>query len=156
PTGGPELVFALACPAGTPDDAVLQALEGGLLSYGYEPWLIKLSDHLSDSRTVDSQQLIDEPEHERVTALMDAGNELCARHNTGAAVAFLGISEIHGLRRRYHGNIEDSDTIPIPRAAYVLDSLKRPAEVTQLRRIYGDHLILIGLQASNKTRIQYL
>ena len=87
---------------------------------------------------------------------MDAGNELCDRHQTGAAVAFLGVSEIHGLRRRHHGDVEDSATKPIPRAAYVLDSLKRPAEVTQLRRIYGDHLILIGLQASNRTRMRHL
>lgn len=38
------------------------------------------------------------------------------------------------------------------RRAYIIDSLKRPKEVTLLREVYGDHFILFGLQASAPVR----
>ncbi|MFI5845855.1 hypothetical protein ACIA8K_39740 [Catenuloplanes sp. NPDC051500] len=63
---------------------------------------------------------------------------------------------MHKLRRQYHGGTEDAEISEMPRNAFVLDSLKRPVEVKQFRRIYGDRFILIGLQASQETRIAKL
>ena len=36
--------------------------------------------------------------------------------------------------------------------AYIIDSLKRPGEVTALRQVYGDHFVLIGLQSQKLQR----
>ncbi|WP_199509230.1 hypothetical protein [Nucisporomicrobium flavum] len=150
---GPELVFALTRPTGTPNDSLLEALDGILLSYGYKSWRVDLSEILAD--TLDSQQRtkINRSTQERLTALMNAGNQLCAQHGTAAAVGLYGITEMHKIRRLHNGNREGSEICEMPRNAFVFDSLKRPAEVEQLRKIYGDRFILIGLQASRETRI---
>lgn len=143
PSEGPDLIFAVVRPAGTPDGEFFDKLAGELVGYGYHTERIKLSAILSDSATENGRPAPSDPEDERVGALMDEGDLVCAQAEQAAAVAILGLSEIQSFR------LENASH---PRVAYVIDSLKRPAETTFLRQIYGNHLVVIGLQASAENR----
>ncbi len=151
----PELVFAVVRPVGTPGDDFHRALAGGLLSYGYTTKLIKLSDILADMIVEESGSLLDGPENERIERLMNEGNELCSQNASAAAVALQGVAEVNRLRLKLssltNGGPSESEQSPA-RAVYVIDSLKRKAEVTTLRHIYGDRLFLVALQSLAQTR----
>src|SRR6266576_1268302 len=51
-----------------------------------------------------------------------------------------------GFRRN-----ENSDSARIPRQAYLFRSLKRPEEVSALRRIYASNLVVLGIHAGTKS-----
>jgi deoxycytidylate deaminase len=158
---GPELVFAIVKPVGTPDDEFVRALEGDLVAYGYRLERIKLSGVLADFAEEEGRQVPLAHEEERIAFLMDEGDEQCRRLKDAATVALFGVNEIRSLRFKANSidasiSERDRTSIPLARTAYLLDSLKRPAEVLQLRRIYGDRLILVGLQASRRARMEHL
>ena len=152
---GPEMVFAIVTPIGTPDTRFRNELEGGLHAYGYTTEWIKLSQLLKDQAQKHGKLVRSSPEHLRASDLMDVGDFLCEEAGSAAAVALHGVNEIRKRRAEYKSPDRPDFTGPvlaIPRRAWILDSVKRPAEVKHLRRIYGDHLIVIGIQAGPTTR----
>lgn len=156
PPEGPELVIGVIRPVGTSDEKFRAALSSALLPYMYTVVHIKLSDLLRDEAAQRGDVIPEDDEEARINALMDEGDNLCERYGTGSAVALLGVADIR--RHRWEANaasgVSDAEAAetPVPRIAYVLDSLKRPAEVTHLRRIYGDHFLAVSLQAGLATR----
>ncbi|HTZ42552.1 MAG TPA: hypothetical protein VMB79_01715 [Jatrophihabitans sp.] len=153
----PELVFATVRPVGTPDERLMTALRGTLLGYGYASHDIKLSTILMDHALENGRPIPTEPEHERIHLLMDEGDALCAERHDPAAVLQDGIRQLRGIRSRILGDgapLDEADRAAeaVPRAAYIIDSLKRPAEVQQLREICGDRLLVLSLQSSLSTR----
>lgn len=156
PPKGPELVFAVVRPVGTPDSGFNDALSSGLQSYGYAPHAIKLSGVLRDAAFDRGSPLPAGTEAERINGLIDEGDALCERLDLPSAVALLGVNEIREARKAAHEAAsrtgEGLENEPVPRAAYVMDSLKRLPEVTGLRSIYGDRLMVVGLQASLDAR----
>jgi deoxycytidylate deaminase len=163
PLTGPELVFALVCPVGTPTPAFLKALEGDLLGYGYSSERIKLSTILADEAGSRGDSLPSSTEDVRIAALMDEGDRLCRQMSRPSAVALLGVAEIRARRQERHvsggatpdqtGALQD---LPVERAAWILDSVKRPGEILQLRALYGDHVIVVGLNATRARRVKAL
>lgn len=153
---GPELVFAVVRPVGTPDADFHAALEAGLNRYGYGTEVVKLSALLADRAAAAGKPVPARPEDARVKALMDEGDDLCATTGLDFAVALLGVNRIREIRLDRASAAGDPNVqlanVPVPRLAYVIDSIKRPAEVAHLRAIYGDHVIVVGLQASPATR----
>lgn len=142
----PDLVFALVIPAGTPTRRLFESLDSGLRGYGYGPEWIRMSDILRDFAETRGRSVPDSPEHARIQALQGLGDEYCAQADDAAAVALGALVEI-GARRGEAGSVP----VGQPKA-WILNSLKRDGEVVQLRQIYGDHVIVIGAQASRQTR----
>lgn len=162
-TEGPELVLGLVTPIGTNTVALAEAVVGALSDYSYESMVIKLSEHLP-YRAVP----LGEREDKRVRRLIAAGNAFCGEHTSAeqpdgdpAALARLAIRQIQRLRLQLLR--QDGETARAAelrrgrsRTAYVLHSLKRPAEVQLLRRVYGEQFVLIGSQAALSQREQNL
>lgn len=152
---GPELFFAIIAPVGTPKQKFIDALESNLTDVGYSTVHIKLSQILAERA---AKEIEDDHEERRVGALMDAGDEVCEQAQNAAAVAFLGVAEIREYRsEQAPANTEKDDLDkfrgrPAPRTAYVIDSLKRPVEVTRLRALWGDNLIVASLKANHEDR----
>ncbi len=151
PADGPEIVFAIVRPVGTADAEFHEQLSGHLHSYGYTTMPIKLSRILSDIAEVRGNPIPASPEDLRIDALMTEGDRVCCDADDAAAIALLGVTEIRDIRAEAQVG-DPTAGMGLPRTAYVIDSVKRPAEVTQLRQIYGDHLLVIGLQASTDSR----
>lgn len=159
PDDGPELVIGLVTPVGTNTSDLAGAISGALSDYSYEAVTIKLSDHLPSQAPP-----LAESEDKRVRRLIEAGDDFCKLHADArqpegdpAALARLAIREI---RRARLGLLrQDGDATPVEkisygrrRTAYIIHSLKRPAEVQLLRRIYGEQFVLIGSQATLQQR----
>jgi deoxycytidylate deaminase len=86
----------------------------------------------------------------RIEAKMDAGNALRARTGRGQAMAMLAVSAIRTYRQEQGlpaGRSSD-------RTAFMLNSLKHPAEVAALRKIYGPAFVAIAVFSERSERIK--
>ncbi len=145
-----ELVVGLVGAVGVDLDGVANTLRGEFAQFGYTA----LDLHLTDAfEAFDwSKPLVKEPYDERLWSYMTAGDALRRRWKRRDAMALLAINRIAVERSESTGN----EHIPAERVAYVLRSFKRPEEVQLLREVYGSRFLLIGVAATNETRMEFL
>lgn len=147
-----ELVIGFVGPVGVASARFHETAIARLRKFGYHPELIRLSQRLDDLKAEGllSTQLVSEPEFQRIRSHMDAGDELrgLGIPRAQGLVVAAAITRIAAQRAR------DSDgrTKPILRHAWLFSSLKNPAEVDLLRRIYGSGFFLVGLSATEAER----
>jgi len=147
PYADSELVIGLIAPTGANLDDFQANVETCLKEYRYEVSAIRLAEL---AREVVGRSPIWSNELERVTQLMDLGNE--ARVAFGDDVlALAACARINASRA-----VEAGARQPRARRVHLLRSLKHPAEVLALRRIYGPGFFLIGVVASEDSRRTYL
>ena len=144
---GPELVVGMIAPLGI-DGSVLDAdLRAALARWNYFATVIRLSKLLSP---------VDPPHEypdERIERLIRAGDDLCRRVKDAAAVGSLAIATIKQRRGSIAEGLGlDPADDPLPRTAYIVHSLKRPAEVHLLRKVYGERFFLIARHAPFERR----
>lgn len=150
-----ELVFALVYPVGTDYSGVSLTLNNYVKRFGYKPYEIRISDQIANiASRVDlpGVKLVTEPEAARIHSFMNGGNKIreltrCPDFVTAAAVA-----EIGSKRKRGPQGLSE----PVRKTVHILNSLKRPEEVSMLRRVYGLGFYLIGIFASEAERRDYL
>jgi len=70
---------------------------------------------------------------------MNAGDKFRKETDRDNALALLALDNVRRFRKK-----QDSDSARIPRQAYLFRSLKRPEEVSALRRVYGSNLVVIS------------
>ncbi len=88
---------------------------------------------------------------------MKLGSAECRSKKDKAKLARLAIRKIRRLRAEHLGLSVTSEEAPtLPRHAFVLHQLKRPAEVDLLRTVYGKSFWLISATASRKNRVDSL
>src|SRR4051812_9896627 len=147
----PELVFGIAGATGTDHDAVATVLTNCLADVRYMTESIRVIDLLPANLSA-YPELPAGPEEDRIRLRMDAGDDFREKTERPDALAALSITEIAQRRRAVTGDSER----PADRRAYLLRSLKRPEEVTTLRRIYGDGFFVIGAYAPRESRVSRL
>lgn len=152
-----ELVFAVVGPVGSGTSWVATSLQALLKNptYGMEVHVIKASDVIANYvATTTGGGLDNSSTYAKVLSLQNAGDEM--RSDDPAAVAVELISAIKSVRESLQKNGEVVTNLkPAEKAikrAYVLDSLKHPAEVELLRAIYQDSFCLIGVVCEEKVR----
>jgi len=149
--GDSELVFGLIGAVGTELAKVRTVLEDRLKAFGYNIIQVRLTQDVIPL-IVPTADLSKLAEHDRLSALMDAGNE--ARRISGDhSILALGAAAFINLKRRTD---ESKSPQHEPRRAYIISSLKHPDEVARLREIYPEGFYLIGVHASEKRRFDYL
>jgi deoxycytidylate deaminase len=141
-----EMVLGLVGPVGTELDKFVGKVETALTQYGYSTNPIRLS--ALASKLTNSKVPSGESEFERRIRLMNAGDTLRARRPDILALA--AAHTIHQLRNQREASK------PLRGMAHLLRSLKHPAEVLALRRIYGAGFFLIGVVTSPSQRAQLL
>lgn len=146
-----ELVVGLVSAVGTENQWVIDLLKARLSDAGYRVDIVKVSSDVIPL-------LVDVPDHrndkyQRVSALMHAGNEARAIDGAGDAVLANGVASIIFSRRA-----RDENGLPLPQAktAIIVDSLKRPEEIAQLRLIYPSGFVSIGIHADEQRRTKHL
>jgi deoxycytidylate deaminase len=152
---GPELVIGLVGPIGTDLPWISDALKEHLKSVGYSAFPIRISSLLRDLEPfahLANIQDRDDYYHQH----MDAGNELCDRLERTDAAALLTILQIRSRREEINGANGRDPAEPLPRHAFIVNSLKRQDEITTLRRVYGDGFVLLGAYSSRDRRIDLL
>ena len=159
---GAELVFAIVCPLGTPYNRVVEALGNYLSHFGYRTEKIQVSEYFNDLLLrlgSDLKPLGPDPmslaQHK-----ISAGNtirQLAAKHDVMALVASASIADFRYQQNQALGRkAKDRRSLPLNNTAYVISTVRRPEEVTTLRRIYGEGFFLIGANASREVRERYL
>ncbi|KGD12693.1 putative cytidine deaminase [Burkholderia pseudomallei] len=144
------MVFGLVGPTGVDLTIVCDALQAHLTSVRYEPFVVNLSKLIP--RIAKPNKFDPANEYDRIKSLMKMGTKL--REDTGQAdiVARLGIAEIRALREVRNNN----PLKPIPRAAYIVRSFKRPEEVELYRTIYGKAFTLISVYSPRDARVKHI
>ena len=90
---------------------------------------------------------------EDVRRYQDAGDRL--REKDHAAVARGAVALIRHERAKMQGTVAEPEKPVVPdgkRRAFIIDSIRHPAEVGLLRRIYGDAFVLIGVVCEQEER----
>jgi cytidine deaminase len=136
-----EIVVALAGAVGTELEHVADELAVVLGQFGFDAGEISLSAGLR--QVSEGDELVDEPYDERLWSYMDGGNALRERWQRGDALALLAIREVAARRAR----------LSSPRAAYILRSVKHPAEVATLRSVYGSRFFLVSAYRPRELRL---
>lgn len=147
----PELIIGLVGAIGTDLDNLTRVLTAALARIGYTADSIRLSDLLQELPYFQGK-LISDPLFARYTSLMDAGTKLREMTIRGDALAMLAVMNIRETRETEHGDFSK----PLQKRAYLLRSLKHPAEVETLRKIYGASFILVSAYTSEEIRFQSL
>ena len=145
---GPELVFGLVGPVGSDLGKLIKALKRELKNVDYSPVEIRLSKLLWDWRGNKALKDIKNNETKRINDHMKAGDRIRRETGMGDAMIRLAMGKIRDER----ANISGSADIPAARTAYILNSLKHPAEAETLRDIYGEAAIIISLYEPKHTR----
>lgn len=137
-----QLVFALVAPIGADLTNVNQLLEDFLKSVGHEPRFVRLTDSFNLTR----EQRDKSDGKKYYKRLMDSGDELRRTHKNKAAVAMFAVAEIDEIR-----NGESENPVSV-----ILHQLKTPEEVSELRRIYGNRLVVLAGHSSRENRVNSL
>ncbi len=145
---GPEIVFGLVGAVGTDLERVDRVLTAALADVNYRASTLKLSRLMKGLQVSPWKELPESPEFERYDKAMSGGNDFRRLLNRGDALAMLAVGAIRESRQE---RIGDPDR-PIPRQAYILRSLKHPAEAATLRDIYGPSFFLVAAYCPRESR----
>ena len=145
-----ELLIGLVGAVGARLKSVIELLEGQLHLAGYETRVIKVSEEVIKS-------LVDVPEHhgseyKRTSDLMTAGNRVREETSNNGVLALGVAAKIFAEREK------DSNEypLPLPKMAFIVDSLKRPEEVEVLRKVYPSGFVLVGAHEEERSRRKQL
>jgi deoxycytidylate deaminase len=152
-----ELFFAVVGPVGAGSSHVARQLTRSLkeATLGGVPFtceMLKASDVIRASYGSQAQQdtaLGSLTPVKKKVAMQERGDKL--RINDHAAIAASLVAKIAEARALAQGAVFTRETPVEPDGkprAFVIDSLKHPAEVKLLRRLYGDAFVLIGVVCS--------
>jgi deoxycytidylate deaminase len=138
-----EFVIGIIGPVGCNRKLVIDNISNLAKHYSYRIVKIGLSDVFS--------KYCDLPPHaddqfKRVMDLMTAGNELRAKTSDNSILAKLAAVEISKARKKQKEK----------KVIYVIDSIKRPEEVEELRSIYGTGFYLFAVHSSEQSRELFL
>lgn len=140
----PELFFAIVAPVGANVERVCDGLEEALKRFNYKLKTIRVIEQL---RQFDG--FLDHESgnfDERLENRMNKGDDFRDLAERDDALAFLAVASL----------VRDRADKPIQRQGYLFRSLKRPEEVTALRRIYASNLIVIGVHSAREQRVENL
>lgn len=148
-----ELIFAVVGPAGSGTSWVANALseQAKKIKDGVEVHVIKGSTVIQDWAKQQSHTISCENTLTRAESLQDAGDAIRKEDTAGVAVRL--ISAIRQHRRTSNAQLEDKGQSSDSKfRVYILDSLKHPAEVELLRRVYREAFCLVGVVCETEQR----
>lgn len=138
-----EIVFGIIGPIGCNREAVMNAFEKLAEHYSYRVCKIGMSELIKEHCKVPpygSDQFM------RVSNLMTAGSALRARSKDNSILGKLAAARIKKERSKQFDK----------RVIYIIDSIKHPDEVDELRSIYGVGFYLFAVHSSEKNRDNFL
>lgn len=158
----PELIFGLVGPIGVDMSMVQSRLEHALVSVGYVPVPIRLTS-LMDQVAVDEKITEDGDPVVHYDSRIRYANAVRGKCDDDSALAALGILEIRNIRERENSAAhldrdpsENLAEIPLTGRAYIIRQLKRPEEISLLRKVYGRKFVQISVSLEAEERINRL
>jgi deoxycytidylate deaminase len=150
-----ELVFGIVSPIGVDYHPVVASLKNYLAQFDYSAQEIRISDHFEEIASK-LEVTSDYPSNGTAKDLMwrkiELGDRICERTSTEDVLAYIAVAAIEKGRS---AGTEAEDPPPSPKTAHIIISLKRPKEVSTLRRVYGPGFFLIGIAANPEERDEF-
>lgn len=154
-----ELVIGVCGAVGCNLQDVVSELKDQFGAFSYEVTIVKVSGLIkelaakhSNLSPIDVGSIESLDFFSRYTALQDLGNAIRDKF-TDDALAIQAIKFI-STNRQVKMNAS-GDAIP-PRAVYIVDQLKHPAEVELFRLTYRNAFFLVGVMSPQSARLEYL
>lgn len=157
-----ELVFAVVGHVGSGTSTVAEQLEkeltnGSLKGGPFTVEILKARTQIEAWARKQGKEIADDSSKRTLTIaerFQTWGDDMRKAHGDHAAVARLLIHEIRQCRARQQGKpIGDEPVLPDDtRRAYILDSIRHPAEVNLLRSVYQNAFTLVGVVCDEKVR----
>lgn len=152
----PEMFFAVVGPVGAGGSRVMASLERACIAIGYTCVPIKASDLIREWARENGQEIKDSDSRKTLSLVeeyQNAGDKM--RESDAAGVAQEMMIEI-ARERAKATSIEFVPGTPIvpddQKRAYLIDSIRHPAEVQLLRRTYGNSFALVGVVCEESKR----
>lgn len=139
-----ELIIGLVGTIGTDLPEISKLITDRLRTFKYETRIIKISTDIISNIGNPSKS---SHEFERISSYMEEGNRLRKESQDNSILALGAAAQINKSRGKQE---------PLRRNAFIVNSLKSPAEVQKLRKIYSDGFFLIGVHADHTRRHEYL
>jgi deoxycytidylate deaminase len=154
----PELVFGIVGPMGIDLQAICNSLASALHAVGYTQHIIHLTkEMLREERYTLQKHPVPVPTttdfYTDVDFKIKYANALCKEFSDPATMARIALRSIRDTREALSGS---TSSLPNKPTAYVIRQLKRPDEVTLLRKVYGRQFILISAYGPAEKRQQLL
>jgi cytidine deaminase len=138
----PELFFGIAGPIGVNIEAICDSLANALRLVRYDSAQVHLTkEMLAYPLPVPPKKASEDNFYTEVILKIKYANALCAEFRDAATLARIALRSISNTRTTISGH---SQTPPKHGFAYIIRQLKRPDEVTLLRKVYGKHFVLIS------------
>ena len=135
-----ELIIGLVSAVGTENRRLIDLLQEILGYAGYSCKTVKVSrdviPQLVDVTFSDTDYF------DRINQLMDAGNQARSLNGGSNSILARGVASRICAERSKDSSQQSQ---PMPKHAFIIDSLKRPEEVAELRQIYPFGFVLIGV-----------
>lgn len=156
---GPELVFGLVGAVGCDLATVASLLSEALNRAKYTARVVRVSSLLHQLDRYRALRTLQRgSEYERIKRHMEAGTELRSVAGRGDITAWLAIAAVRELRGVHHegGSANNEGRVPLCRTAFIIQSIKHPAEVKTLRDVYGRAFFLVSAYAPRDMRVDAL
>lgn len=151
-----EYVFAVVGPAGSGTSWVADALRGLLSKAGIQAEILKASVVIETWAKANDCAVDDSTKLKRAMSLQDLGDRCRLHANDKAAVVIRLMREMQERRKGHADSNRASGAAVAERRAYIIDSLKQPAETALLRQVYQDAFCQIGVVCNEDVRKQRL
>ena len=145
-----EVVIGLVGAVGTELEKVAKIIEDRLKVSGYSVENVSISSNIIPECT-NVKSYAASNEYERISHLMDAGNEARTKCGDNSILALGSAAWISSRRERDRDHPKHS-----PRKAFIVKSLKHPDEVVRFREIYPQGFYLVGVYSDERRRHRYL
>lgn len=154
-----EIVFGVVGPVGSGTSEIAETLDSYLRDSGYGSRVFKARDVIMKWAERSDFKIAADSPMSQTELLQDAGDELRRSTTDHAAVALRVIADIRAHRASITGIALKKGEAVTPdekKRAYIIDSLRNPAEVHLLRRVYQQNFCLIGVVCDEETRLARL
>lgn len=148
-----EIVFAIVGAVGAGSSLIANTLDAELRNKGFDTKIFKASECIKEWLQTSDHQIDDSTSFKKVESYQNAGDEM--RRDDPGAIAVRLIQKIRKFRAEKTDQEVKNDEPVMPdgvRRAYILDSLKNPAEVQLLRMVYKEAFCLIGVVCDREER----
>lgn len=146
----PEIIIGIVGKIGTDIKVAVDLIKQCLNSLCYSSHHIKLTDFLAQG--LEGISTAESPLEERYKSYISACNKVREKTKRNDIFISYAVESIKDIRSTE--NAPEGGTLP--RAAFIINQLKRPEEVSALREIYGQQFILISCHTSREEREESL
>lgn len=137
-----ELVFGIVGTIGCNKEGVIEAIDGCAMQYGYKTVTINISDIIRDLFLIHGNL----SRFNQIKLMMKKGLKIRKETNSNSVLINLAVEKIRAIRKEY----------PAKKRIFIIDSIKHPDEVDELRAIYPQGFYLFAVHVNKTDQTNFL